>query len=126
MYAYYNPHPSGRRVGDCAVRALAKALGQTWDQTYVCLCLDGFRLGDLPNADIVWSNYLIERGFCRHLIPDDGLGRYTVADFAADHPEGTFVLSMPGRHVLTVVDSVIYDSWDSQNEVPSYYFSRKE
>lgn len=125
MYAYFNPNRFGRSVGDCAVRALSKALGQSWEQTYVGLCLEGFRQADLPNADVVWSNYLIDRGFRRYLIPDDGLGRYTVADFASDNPEGTFVLSMPGRHVLTVVDSVIYDSWDSQNEAPSYYFSKK-
>jgi len=124
-YVYYNPHPNGRSVGDCAVRALAKALGQTWEETYVGLCLEGYLLGDLLNADIVWSNYLFKRGFHRHFIPDDGLGRYTVSDFARDNPNGTFVLSMPGRHVLTVIDSNIYDSWDSGNEAPSYYFSKK-
>lgn len=81
--------------------------------------------GDLPNADDVWGHYLYDRGFRRHLIPDDGLGAYTVEDFARDNPGGIFVLSMPGRHVLTVVDGTIYDSWDSKGERPSYYWIKE-
>lgn len=125
-YTYYQPNPTGKSVGDCTVRAIAKALGQTWEETYTGLCLEGFRRGDLPNADDIWGPYLKDRGFIRRFIPDDGLGAYTVADFAADHPEGTFILSMPGRHVLTVVDGNWWDSWDSGAECPSYYWSKEE
>lgn len=125
-YVYYNPNPTGRSVGDCAVRALSKALGQSWEETYVGLVLEGFRRGDLPNADAVWGPYLYARGFRRSFIPDDGLGAYTVADFSADHPEGTFILSMPGRHVVTVMDGTIYDSWDSGNEIPEYYWTKEQ
>lgn len=124
-YAYYQPNPAGRAVGDCTVRALSKALGQTWEETYVGLALEGFAKGDLPNADDVWGKYLRDRGFVRNFIPDDCPDCYTVERFAQDHQEGTYVLSMPGRHVLTVVDGVIYDSWDSSMEVPTYYFSKE-
>lgn len=125
MYEYYNKNPYGRSVGDCTIRALSKALGQTWEQTYVGLALEGFMRGDLPNSDDVWGAYLYRHGFQRHLIPDDGLGAYTVSDFAADHPHGTFVLSMPGKHVVTVVDSIVYDSWDSSNEAPAYFWMKE-
>lgn len=124
-YAYYNPNPSGRSVGDCTVRALSKALSQTWEQTYVGLTLEGFQRGDLPNADDVYGHYLHDHGFRRHLIPDDGLGDYTVEDFARDNPEGTFVLSIPGRHVVTVVDGQYFDSWESGGECPSYYWIKE-
>ena len=50
---------------------------------------------------------------------------YTAEDFAADNPYGTFVLGF-GGHVATVKDGVIYDSWDSRNEIPQYYWLRKE
>ena len=33
-YAYYNLNPYGKSVGDCTVRALSKALGQTWDTIF--------------------------------------------------------------------------------------------
>ena len=32
MWVKYNPNPAGRQVGDCAVRALTKALNIDWDQ----------------------------------------------------------------------------------------------
>lgn len=125
-YAYFNENPAGRKsVGDCTVRALSKALGQSWEQTYVGLCLEGFLRGDLPNADDVYGRYLHRHGFRRHLIPDDGLGVYTVEDFADDHQDGVFVLSIPGRHVVTVVDGVYYDSWPSGNERPGYYWTKE-
>lgn len=123
-YAYYNPNPADRSVGDCTVRALSAALGQSWEQTYVGLALKGFCLGDMPNADSVWGPYLREHGFTRHLIPDSCPDCYTVAEFAADHLEGTFILSMPGRHVVAVIDGGYFDSWDSGNEIPVYFWTR--
>lgn len=89
------------------------------------LALEGFVQGDLPNADSVWGPYLRAHNFTRHLIPDDGLGAYTVADFAQDNPEGTFILSMPGHHVVTVVDGRYFDSWDSGGSVPAYYWTKE-
>ncbi len=124
-YAYYNPNPSGRSVGDCAVRAVSKALDQTWEETYVGLALTGFSCGDLPNADSVWGKYLRQHGFSRHWIPDICPDCYTVSDFAAEHPQGTFILSMPGRHVLCVQDGKWHDSWDSGREVPEYYWTKE-
>lgn len=125
-YAYYNPNPAGRRsVGDCTVRALSKALGQTWEETYIGLALEGFARGDLPNADDVWGHYLKAHGFSRYWLPDDCPDCYTVEQFAADHPNGTFILSMPGRHVVAVVEGVAYDSWDSSGEVPTYFWTKE-
>lgn len=125
-WQYFNENPAGRRsVGDCTVRALSKALGQSWEETYVGLCLEGFKRGDLPNADAVWGPYLKERGFSRYFIPDDSPDGYTVEQFAEDHPRGTFILSMPGRHVVTVEDGVFLDSWDSGGEVPQYYWAKE-
>lgn len=124
-YAQYNPNPSGKSVGDCTVRAISKALGQSWEKTYIGLALQGFCLGDMPNADSVWGPYLREHGFHRHLLPDTCPDHYTIADFAADHPKGTYILSMPGRHVLCVQDGRWYDSWDSGGEIPTYFWSKE-
>jgi len=126
MFVRYNPNPEGRSTGDCAVRALSKALDQTWDQTYVGLCAEGFHRKDWGNADSVWGPYLKRHGFRRYLIPDTCPDCYTVADFATENPYGTFILSIPGRHVVTVVNGDIFDSWDSSREVPSYFWAKKE
>lgn len=124
-YAYYQPNPAGKSVGDCTVRALSKALGQTWEETYVGLALEGFIRGDLPNADSVWGPYLARHGFRRHLIPDAGLGVYSVADFSQGNPQGAFILSMPGQHVVCVKDGDWFDSWDSGGECPVYYWKKE-
>ncbi len=127
-YAYYQPNPAGKSVGDCTVRAISKALGQTWEETYVGLSLEGFKRGELLNADSVRGPYLKSHGFTRHWMPDDCPDCYTVADFAADHPHGMFILSMPGRHVVTVADGQFWDSWDSWDsggEAPQYYWTKE-
>lgn len=124
-YSYYNENPAGKAVGDCTVRALSKALGQTWEETYVGLALEGFLRCDLPNADSVWGPYLVRSGFTRHMLPGSFQDCYTVADFARDNPNGAFILSMPGRHVVAVVDGQYFDSWDSGTEEPVYYWSKE-
>ena len=39
MFKEYNPNPVSRRVGDCAVRAVAKALDIDWETAYQILQL---------------------------------------------------------------------------------------
>ena len=124
-YTYYNPNPRGKSVGDCTVRAIAKALGQDWETTYIGLALQGLLMGDMPNADSVWGPYLREHGFQRYLLPNDLPEFYTVDDFARDNPQGVFILSMPGRHVVAVIDGEYCDSWDSGRETPVYYWKKE-
>lgn len=126
MYAHWNPNPIGiNGVGDCAVRAIAMALGLTWEQAYVRLCTNGYLMGNLPNADVVWGAVLRENGFHRQAIPNTCPDCYTVEDFCEDHPVGTFVLKSQD-HVATVVDGVLYDSWDSTGNIPIYYWYKPE
>lgn len=51
MYYEYNPNPVSRRVGDCAVRAVAKALDTDWETAYTLLVTNGFLMGDMPSSD---------------------------------------------------------------------------
>lgn len=126
MWEYYNPNPIGMNgVGDCAVRAIAKALGLNWEQAYTKLCVNGFLMGNLPNADIVWGAVLREAGFNRSVIPNTCPECFTVEDFCKEHSEGTFVVKSQD-HVATVVDGILYDSWDSSRNVPIYYWTNEK
>lgn len=120
---FYNPNPTGKRVGDCTVRAISKALGQSWECTYTGLSLQGFLLGDMPSANATWGAYLRAKGFARRIVPDGCPDCYTVRDFAADHPHGTYILAL-ASHVVCLIDGDIYDTWDSQDETPLYYWER--
>lgn len=125
MWKEYNPNPTARRVGDCAVRAIAKALDLDWEQAFALVAANAFAMGDMPSADSVWGATLRQHGFYRAAIPNTCPDCYTAADFCKDHPRGTFVLGF-GGHVATVQDGVLYDSWDSSNEIPIYYWYRKD
>lgn len=125
MYVKYNPNPTGRSVGDCAVRAIAKALDIDWETAYVMIAVNGYAMGDMPSSDSVWGAVLRENGFYRQSIPNTCPDCYTVEDFCKDNPYGIYVLAF-GGHVATVVDGDLYDSWDSSHEVPIYVWYRKE
>lgn len=124
MWIQYNPNPAGRQVGDCSIRAVSKALGVDWETAYVMITMNGFSMGDMPSSDSVWGATLRKNGFYRKSIPDSCPDCYTAKDFCEDNPEGVFVLGF-GGHVATVVDGNLYDSWDSSNEIPQFYWYRK-
>ena len=125
MFEEYNPNPVNRRVGDCAVRAVAKALDHDWETAYTLLVANGFLMGDMPSSDSVWGATLRQHGFIRESVPNTCPDCYTAEDFASDHPDGVFVLGF-GGHTATIVDGTLYDSWDSSNEIPQFYWYRKE
>lgn len=125
MWKHYNPNPIALEGIDCTVRALTKALDISWEKAYVMLAVNGFILSDMPNANHVVNYTLRRNGFKRHALPDECPDCYTAEDFAREHPEGTYVLAF-GDHVCTVIDGTIYDSWDSRNRVPMFYWEKRK
>lgn len=125
MWMSYNANPENNRVGDCTVRAISKALDKSWVETYLWLCLMGFMMHDMPNADSVWGQFLKNNGFRRRMLScDDGLCT-TVRGFCDQHQDGLYIVCPPG-HVLTVIDGNYYDTWDSGDEVVLYYWKRED
>ena len=125
MWKNYNPNPVGKSVGDCTVRALCAATGKSWQETYTALTVEGYRLCDMPSANHVWGAFLKSRGWHRKAIEDTCPECYTVEAFCKDHPKGRFVLALSG-HVVCVDDGDWFDSWDSGDCVPLYYWEKKE
>ena len=76
-WVYFNPNPAGNRVGDCAVRAICKALELEWETVFTGLMVQACALSCI-----------------------DG-------------------------HVVTVQDGKYYDTWDSGNEIPVYYWEKE-
>lgn len=125
MFIEYNPNPCARRVGDCAVRAIAKALKIDWETAYLAIMMNGFYMCDMPSSDAVWGATLRQNGFTRKAIPNTCPECYTAKDFCRDHPVGTYVLGF-GGHTATVKDGDLFDSWDSSDEIPQFYWTDQD
>ena len=117
----FNPNPVSRNVGDCAVRAVAAALGVDWETAFAMITANAYQMGDMPSSNAVWGSVLRQHGFKRSVIPNNCPDCYTAEQFAEDRPEGIYVLGF-GNHVATVKDGVILDSWDSSSEIPQYFW----
>lgn len=124
MYVEENLNPNNSRVGDCVIRAISKLLNQSWERTYIDLCVLGMQMKDLPSANVVWSTYLHDNGFHRCSIPDTCPDCYTIRDFCRDFPLGRYLVAT-GSHVVAVIDGQYYDTWRSGSEIPIFYFFRE-
>lgn len=123
-YIYFNNNPLEKSTGDCVVRAISIALNQSWDKTYWDLCEYGYQMGDWGNSNAVWDAYLRNCGFVRKVIPNTCPDCYTVREFCEDYPYGVFILTS-GDHVMCVKNKNLYDSWNSLNETPIFFYERR-
>ena len=124
-YIYYNPNPLQLSVGDCTIRAISKVTGMDWQETYLHLLIQGYLMCDMPSSNRVWGELLKDFGFIQKLLPNTCPRCYTVKDFCYDFPIGIYLLGTDD-HAVAVIDGNYYDSWDSGNKIPTYYFERKK
>lgn len=124
MYIKYNANPIGRRTSDCVIRAISVLTGTSWDRTYIEIFNWGYFLKDMPSVNNLWSSYLRSKGFIRQSLPDNCPDCYTVRQFCHDYPIGKYMLGT-GTHVIAVINGNYYDTWDSGDEVPIYYWKKE-
>ena len=122
-YVQYNPNPLGKDVGDCVIRAISKALDYDWEKTYTELALQGYMMSDMPSSNAVWGTYLLNKGFQEKSIISKCTNCYTIDDFCNDNPKGVYIIGT-GNHVVCCIDGVLYDSFNSQNMLPIYFFEK--
>lgn len=125
MFVQYNPNPKKRHTGDCTVRAISKALDISWETAYIDLVMYAYDIGDMPSSNIVLNAYLHDKGFSKHSIPDNCPTCFSFEDFTREYPKGTYILCT-GTHVATVIDGLLYDSWNSSECIPIYYYQKDE
>lgn len=117
-----NPHPAGKKTGDCVVRALAIAEDKKWLDVYDALRKLGRKIHDMPNMKRTYEMYLLNQGWQKQRMPKFLNGRrYTLRQLADEKNQGTFVVSV-AKHLATIKDGNLYDTWDcSRNCVGNYY-----
>jgi len=80
---------------------------------------------EMPSANVVWGNFLLDNGFEEHSLMRRCKECYTVGDFCNDHPVGTFVVGTDNHAVCCYMGNH-YDSFDSGEMNPTYYFEKLE
>ena len=121
MFIEENPNPQSKLVGDCVIRAISIATGMDWEKTYIKIAIQGFIMGDMPSSNSVWGAYLQDNGFVKEVCRGCG----SVREFCDSHPYGTYILAT-GSHVVAIIDGDYYDTWDSGDEYPVFYFKKEE
>ena len=123
MYIRYNKNPRRNyRAGDCVIRAISIVTGDSWDDIYDDLCDFGKRMGDWGNQNGIWDAYLRSRGFKRHICPNDCPFCYSIADFAEEHKQGSYIAAT-GSHAVAIVNGDYIDAFDSGDLLPIYYYT---
>ena len=122
-YIYYNANPVRRSHGDCVSRALSKVLDMSWEEVAIDLSMMMVTEKDIVSSNALWGKYLMLNGFRRGILPDTCPNCYTLKDFCLDFPVGTFVVAT-GSHVIAVINGDYFDTFDSGDEVVTYYFEK--
>ena len=125
MWIPANPNPAGKHVPDCVIRAVCIALNLPWlvvsDQLYEVARHEY----SISSDDNVWGRYLYMKGFRPFLLPESCPDCITVREFAHRFPKGTYIIGT-GSHAVAVLNGNYYDTWDSGNEIPSFYWVIKK
>lgn len=121
MWINVNPNPKRYIVPDCVIRAICFAFNTSWYEVYDDLCAVGRMDCNMPSADSVWGHYLHMHGCTPFLLPKSCPKCVTIAEFTKYFPSGTYIIGT-GSHAVAVINGDYYDSWDSGNEMPSFFW----
>lgn len=122
-FEYYQPNT--HVCGDCAIRAITKAVGLTWRDAYLEACnatvKDMYTFNETEGMKI----YLATKGFKWVPIkPNKGETRPTVAEFAKEHTEGKYILNI-SNHFVACSGGKYYDIWDCGEKSLYGYWVKK-
>ena len=123
MFVYSQPNPSKKVTGDCVIRAICILEKQSWRRTMLELTAYSYFLYEIIDDNDIWVEYLFDKGYTMHSLPDTCPLCYTLRQFCYDHPYGEYIVCT-GSHVIASIDGDYYDTWDSGDEIVTYYFRK--
>ena len=111
VYVEENLNPDGKKIGDCGVRAIAKATCKAYESIEEEL-IELLREIKFRNYANIYTEYNNRRSVNKLSFPaKKGCKRMDAETFARTHPTGRYVLNL-AHHMVACVDGKIYDIWD--------------
>lgn len=141
-FIYYNANPRNRKGGDCAIRAVAAALQQSWEKTVREMTEVGIKYGYVCNDKYTIEKYLEMKGWVKNKQPRHyDNTKYTGKDlcdelsFENKNGEiGNVIANIGGHHIVCIkptfhgegIDSryKIHDIWDSSRGCIGNYWTK--
>lgn len=112
FYRYYNAHPKQLKTGDCVVRAYCTAMHKDYLEARRELNKAKKDLGlNSYKTAVFFRRYFKDKYLYETYNAEKGYYRMDGEMFAANHPEGTYLLRM-AHHLTCCIDGIIYDTWD--------------
>ena len=125
-FHYYNANSHNHKVGDCVIRAISTVLQQPWEVTYDDLTSLGRKYGRMPNDRIIMDKYLTSCGYFKHKEPRAEFNKkIRIRDYVKSNPNFTAVASLGNGHVAAIVNGIVYDIWDSSDEILHTFYVRR-
>lgn len=121
MWIKTNPNPKRKHVPDCVVRAICIALNMSWYEAYDGICRMGRIDCSMPSDDNVWGHYLLLLGFKPFVLTKNCPSCITVGEFCQLFPKGVYIVGT-GQHAIAIIDGDYYDTFDSAQEVLSFFW----
>lgn len=123
MYRYYDPNPNGYggEYGDCVIRAISKLFHCSWDEAFIQLSIQAYKMKRIMTDNITWGSYLKEHDYIKEILAET----ITIREFCKQFDEGKYALAT-GSHVVAAINGDYFDSWDSGNEPILYLWREKD
>lgn len=122
-----NMNPKDRRIGDCVIRALARATGYTWDETLDKLVAISHKVKDMPNSKRVYEKFLVQEGWIKQKMPrrPDNT-RYTVREFLDEiaGPNELYAVISVANHLTYAENDTLIDTWDCSRKSVGNFWTR--
>ena len=119
---YTNHNPENKRTGDCVIRAIAGATGDSWEDTLDGLVRYAKKLHTSPTNKECWEAYLLgDKGYTKNPMPKLRKGkRVTSKELAKE----TDAIIQQAHHVVFSQGGHVVDTWDSEERSVYNYYTK--
>lgn len=130
-FTWYNANPKGKIIGDCVLRAISTAEGESWETTYKKMFDLSVKRGEIFNDKKFIEAYLKSIGYTKMKQPrKTNNKKYTGSDWCKELQRigntKTIIANIGGHHIVCIKDNKVLDIWNSTCKCIGNYWIRVE